>query len=111
MAEADRPPPGGPPPSGSPPPRTEAEAALSGNGETTFEAALERLETLVERLEGGDLALEDALARFEEGVGLSRRLAEQLSSAEQRVERLLREGAGLVTRPLTARDVEDEEGA
>jgi len=71
----------------------------------SFENALERLEAIVDRLEHGDLALEDALATFEEGVGLSRRLGEQLGGAERRVEELLREGAGLATRPL---DLESE---
>jgi exodeoxyribonuclease VII small subunit len=68
----------------------------------SFEAALDRLEAIVDRLERGELALEDALATFEEGVGLSRRLGEQLGGAERRVEELLREGAGLATRPLDA---------
>ncbi|MBS1106010.1 MAG: exodeoxyribonuclease small subunit [Deltaproteobacteria bacterium] len=68
----------------------------------SFEDALDRLEAIVDRLERGELALEDALATFEEGVGLSRRLGEQLGGAERRVEELLREGAGLATRPLDA---------
>ncbi len=71
----------------------------------SFEGALERLEAIVDLLEHGDLALENALATFEEGVGLSRRLGEQLGGAERRVEELLREGAGLVARPL---DLESE---
>ncbi|RIK97769.1 MAG: exodeoxyribonuclease VII small subunit [Proteobacteria bacterium] len=66
----------------------------------TFEAALGRLEAIVERLEQGELALEEALASFEEGVGLSRRLGERLASAERRVDELIRDGAGLATRPL-----------
>ena len=66
----------------------------------SFEAALLRLEAIVDRLEQGDLPLEDALATFEEGVGLSRRLGDQLGGAERRVEELLRDGAGLSTRPL-----------
>jgi len=90
MAEADR-----PPSRTAPAPRPEASAE-----DPPFEAALERLEALVERLEGGELDLEEALARFEEGVALSRRLAERLGAAERRVERLLREGTGVVTRPL-----------
>jgi len=71
----------------------------------SFEDALERLEAIVDRLERGDLALENALATFEEGVGLSRRLGEQLGGAERRVEELLRDGAGQTTRPL---DLESE---
>jgi exodeoxyribonuclease VII small subunit len=66
----------------------------------SFEQALERLEALVERLEQGELPLEDALATFEEGVGLTRRLGDQLDTAERRVELLLRDGAGFATRPL-----------
>lgn len=65
-----------------------------------FEEALERLEAIVDGLEGGDLSLEDALARFEEGVGLTRALGEQLGVAERRVEQLVREGGGLVAKPL-----------
>jgi exodeoxyribonuclease VII small subunit len=65
-----------------------------------FEAALRRLEGIVERLESGELPLEEALAVFEEGVGLSRGLGAQLESAERRVEQLLREGTGTTTRPL-----------
>jgi exodeoxyribonuclease VII small subunit len=69
-------------------------------GEPSFEAALGRLEAIVGRLEDGDLALEDALVGFEEGVRLSRRLADRLAHAERRIERLVREGGGLATRPL-----------
>jgi exodeoxyribonuclease VII small subunit len=72
-----------------------------------FEAALERLENLVERLETGDLPLEAALAAFEEGVALTRRCAEELSRAERRIESLVREGGRLVERPL-AEDLPEE---
>jgi len=65
-----------------------------------FEEALERLEAIVDRLESGDLPLEEALARFEEGVGLTRALGEQLAQAERRVEQLVREGGGLVAKPF-----------
>src|SRR4029450_9613856 len=54
----------------------------------------------VDGREGGELALEEALARFEEGVGLTRALGEQLTQAERRVEQLVREGGGLVVKPL-----------
>ena len=77
-------------------------AALSFelSSESSFEAMLDRLEAIVERLERGELALEDALATFEEGVVLTRSLGERLGGAERRVEELLRDGAGLATRPL-----------
>ena len=67
----------------------------------SFEQALERLETIVSELEGGSLSLEESIARYEEGVRLSRRLTETLDQAEKRIERL-EEVAGRtpVTRPL-----------
>ncbi len=75
--------------------------------ELGFEAALERLEGLVGRLESGELPLEDALLAFEEGVALTRRCADQLGRAERRIESLTREGDRLVERPL-AEDAPDE---
>jgi exodeoxyribonuclease VII small subunit len=54
----------------------------------SFEAATERLQTIVEELEGGSLSLEESLARYEEGVKLSRRLTQTLDQAEKRIERL-----------------------
>ena len=65
-----------------------------------FEEALERLEAIVDGLEAGELPLEEALARFEEGVGLTRALGDQLARAERRVEQLVREGGALVAKPL-----------
>ena len=55
-----------------------------------FEQALEELEKLVERLERGDLPLEEALRSFERGVELTRRCQGALKAAQQRVEILLR---------------------
>jgi exodeoxyribonuclease VII small subunit len=68
--------------------------------EGTFESSLERLESIVDGLEEGDLPLEAALALFEEGVALTRRCAEQLGAAERRIELLVREGASWGTRPF-----------
>lgn len=50
-----------------------------------FETALAELEALVERMESGDLALEDALQAFERGVQLTRVCQQALNSAEQKV--------------------------
>jgi exodeoxyribonuclease VII small subunit len=80
------------------------DAAEAGGAEPSFEAALDRLEGIVGRLEGGDLALEDALSEFEEGVRLSRRLADRLAAAERRIEELVREGGGLAERPFDGRE-------
>jgi len=59
-----------------------------------FEEGMAALEALVARLESGDLALEDALLAFEQGVALVRTLNERLSGAEQRVEVLVRGSDG-----------------
>ncbi len=66
-----------------------------------FEEALAELEGLVQRLEKGELPLEDSLAAFERGVGLVRLLSQRLQDVEQRVEVLLKSEAGkLLRRPL-----------
>ncbi len=54
-----------------------------------FEKKLTRLEHIVEKMESGDLALEDSLKLFEEGVKLSRECNTQLTDAEQKVKLLL----------------------
>jgi exodeoxyribonuclease VII small subunit len=54
-----------------------------------FEDALKRLTAIVERLESGELSLEQSLSLFEEGTRLSRSSQAQLDAAEKRVEELL----------------------
>lgn len=51
-----------------------------------FEKALERLEKIVEELESGNIPLEDALKKYEEGVKLSRILGEKLTAAEKKIQ-------------------------
>ena len=55
-----------------------------------FERSLSELESLVERLERGDLPLEDALKTFERGVELTRHCQSSLKAAQQKVEILLK---------------------
>jgi exodeoxyribonuclease VII small subunit len=83
------------------PSRERAESLQAGDV-LSFETALERLEGVVERLEAGELPLEEALAAFEEGVQLSRRCAEQLTAAERRIEVLVEQGDGVEVRPFDA---------
>jgi len=52
----------------------------------SFEQALSELEALVERMEQGDLSLEESLRSFERGVELTRSCQEALSAAEQKVD-------------------------
>jgi exodeoxyribonuclease VII small subunit len=54
-----------------------------------FEQALADLEETVEKLERGDLPLEEALKQFERGIGLARSCQQALKQAEQKVEILL----------------------
>jgi exodeoxyribonuclease VII small subunit len=61
-----------------------------------FEDALQRLEQIVDQLEGGDLALDDSLKVFEEGVALARRCAKYLEEAEKRIELLTKDESGLL---------------
>lgn len=73
-----------------------APSSASGGGEPapSFEEALERLESIVEELEGGSLTLEESIARYEEGVRLSQRLTQTLDEAEKRIERLVAAESG-----------------
>ena len=59
-----------------------------------FEDALRDLEGIVEKLETGDLSLEEALGAFEEGVTLVRYLGDKLTEVEKRVEVLTRDQGG-----------------
>lgn len=70
-----------------------------------FESALAELEQRVRRLEAGDLALEDALDLYEQGVELARSCHEKLEAAEQRVSQLVRGPKGIEDRPMA--DLED----
>ena len=54
-----------------------------------FEQSLADLQILVERLENGELSLEDSLSAFEQGIGLTRDCQAALSQAEQKVQILL----------------------
>lgn len=54
-----------------------------------FEKKLKRLEDIVSKMEKGDLALEESLKIFEEGIKLSRECQTQLSQAEEQVKKLV----------------------
>jgi exodeoxyribonuclease VII small subunit len=60
----------------------------------TFEESLKKLEVIVEQLEKGDLALEDSLKLFEEGVGLSTACKKELDEAEGKVQVLIKQRDG-----------------
>ena len=65
-----------------------------------FEHALGELEAVVERLEHGELPLEDALRQFERGVELARTCQASLQQAEQKVEILLKKTPDAAPEPF-----------
>jgi len=71
-----------------------------------FETALAELESLVERMEQGDLTLEESLRQFETGIKLTRACQQALQDAEQKVEILLGKDASAELQPFTAHDEE-----
>lgn len=66
-----------------------------------FEQSLQDLESLVTRMEQGDLSLEESLKAFEEGVSLTRECQDILSQAEQKVQVLIESQGELSTAPFT----------
>jgi exodeoxyribonuclease VII small subunit len=72
-----------------------------------FEDNLTALESVVERLERGDLSLEDSVKLFEEGVALSNACKAELDAAEGKVQVLLEQGSGKAI--VTDLDLEEEE--
>jgi exodeoxyribonuclease VII small subunit len=62
----------------------------------SFEDSLKKLETIVDQLEKGDLALEDSLKLFEEGVSLSATCKQELDAAEGKVQMLVKQRDGSV---------------
>ena len=67
-----------------------------------FEQSLTELQTLVERLESGELSLEESLGAFEQGIRLPRECQTSLSQAEQKVQILLERDGELSEAPFDA---------
>ena len=65
-----------------------------------FEQALGELESVVDRLEHGDLPLEEALTQFERAIKLTRACQSSLKQAEQRVEILLQKNPEAAPEPF-----------
>jgi exodeoxyribonuclease VII small subunit len=64
-------------------------------GAINFEASLQELETIVERMEHGELSLEDALKQFEKGIKLTQQCQQALEKAEQKVKILIEKNNSL----------------
>ncbi|WP_370574859.1 exodeoxyribonuclease VII small subunit [Methanomethylovorans sp.] len=67
----------------------------------SFENALEKLEGLVEKLEKGNLTLDESLETFEQGMKFARVCSQKLSKAESRIEQLVLENGELRAKPFT----------
>ncbi len=78
--------------------------------EKAFEEALRELEEIVNRLEQGDLPLEQALQLFEQGVRLSRLCHTKLDEAQKRVEVLLQDADGKMTAKSFEQGAGEEDG-
>jgi exodeoxyribonuclease VII small subunit len=63
----------------------------------SFETALAELESIVQKLERGDVALEESVTIYERGEALKRRCEELLRQAEARVEKITLDAAGKPT--------------
>jgi exodeoxyribonuclease VII small subunit len=70
------------------------------NKPVDFEKALVELESLVERLERGDVPLDEALRTFERGVALTRHCQACLQAAQQKVEILLKRSGEPLVQPF-----------
>jgi len=81
------------------------------NKPVDFEKALAELETLVERLERGDVPLDEALRAFERGVALTRHCQACLQTAQQKVEILLKRSGQAEVQPFEGSGDENAAGS
>jgi len=77
---------------------------LETQGEVDFEQAFRELEGLVEKLERGDLSLEQSLEAYERGLALHRACQQTLDGALRKVEILGRRDGGLEAQPFASDD-------
>jgi exodeoxyribonuclease VII small subunit len=77
---------------------------MSASKKVNLEKALADLETLVEELETGDLPLEKAMKKFEDGIKLTRACQSALKDAEQKVEILLKTAGGESLEPFESEE-------
>ncbi|MCM3617624.1 exodeoxyribonuclease VII small subunit [Sutcliffiella horikoshii] len=68
---------------------------MSEKQQVTFEEAMKELETIVEKLEEGDVPLEEAISFYKEGMKLSKLCHDKLSNVEEEMEKILKENGEL----------------
>lgn len=67
----------------------------------SFEQAMDKLESIVSRLESGDVALEQAIELYQEGMKLSQLCDQKLTQVERKIEMLVEEEQGLARKPFS----------
>ena len=72
-------------------------AAKKTKEDLGFEQSLERLEVIVEKLESGELTLDESLKLFKEGVELSKYCSSKLSAVQQEVKKVVVDNKGAFT--------------
>lgn len=71
----------------------------------TFEHSMKQLETIVHELEGGDLPLEGAIKKFEEGIQLVNFCSKKLDETEKKITILMKDSTGeVVEKPFLDED-------
>ena len=77
----------------------------------TFEQSMKQLERIVQELEDGDLPLEKAIKKFEEGIKLTKLCSEKLDETEKKISVLLKDSQGQIAEKAfpTAGDQTDED--
>ncbi len=76
-----------------------------------FEKSLAELEKLVERMEQGELTLEESLKSFERGMALTRHCQQALDQAQQKVDRLLEQDGEIQVAPFESDESQNEDDA
>lgn len=83
----------------------------AGKNKKSFEESLERLEVIVQQMEGGSLSLEDMISRFEEGQALIKFCSGKLNEVERKIEVLIKKGDKVASESLeSVSEVEDDDG-
>lgn len=76
--------------------------------EIKFEEVLKKLEKIVDDLEKGDLSLDEALKKYQEGIELSRQCSQKLESAKKKIDLLVKNKKGeFELRPLDETKIEE----
>ena len=84
-------------------------AKKKADKESGFEDSLERLETIVEEVEGGELSLEAMMGHFDEGQKLVKQCSKTLNEVERKIEILVKKGDQVEAEAFEDEGAEEEE--